>query len=1443
MLWGAPYALLLAVGAIPLILFLHSLKPKGVKIGTTALFIWERVLKERPLATRLGWLLRKNLLLILQLIAAAILIAALADPSLLYFGARSGDTVVVLDLSASMKAKGKAGARIDAARKEFISLVDALPAGRKMILIGAGPQARLIVPLTSDKVRLRRAGRELAATDAPGRVKEAILLAHAFLKRGSSDRVVVIGDGAFSGAQEFMRPAAHLHFIKVEGGADNVAIVAFEVRRHPDRPASVEVMVHVKNFTSKGVRVPLTLTLGEKQVAREVVEIAADGRKVLIYPFEGILTGALVARLEIDDDFTTDNQAYLAVNDAPALRLLYVGPGNPFLGRLLRFFPNVELTTAPRWEEGGSQPQESYDAVIFDRVPVPALVRGNYILIATVAPNLPLKLQGALRNPTITAPVTKHPLTEGLTLGDLHVQEALRLATTGAGTVLLRSADHPLLFAWENAPLRALVIGFDLMASDLPLRVAFPVLLHNTFEWFQPQRLEFPAQSVPAGMPFPLRLPAHDSDLEITTPAGKKEILKTGANPLVFAETSEAGFYRYKSAGKEGRFAVNLFDEAESEIRPRAMAVSTEKKSDDGAAAVEAGYSLWPVLLGCVLALLALEIFLAVRMGIPLYPVLIRGAALAALATALLNPKIFQATNALDVVLGVDLSRSVGQEGREKARQVLELARDFSQAETRTGLLAFGRAPEWEFLPRREFSAADFSARVAREETDIQAALQAALAQMGEGRQAKILLISDGNENRGETARVVPLLRAQGAQVWTLPVSLARGKNEIYLSDLHLPRQVDSAEGFEIRAAVESLRDAPARLKLLRDGVLERERDIQLKPGTNSVSFKDSLTERGSHSYELVVESGDDTLAENNLLQGVVEVKGPPRVLLLSAQKDSQRFLADVLRVQGYSVVVSEPQNHGLSLPELSSFDLLVLDNVAAFQLTYAKMENIERYVRDLGGGLLVIGGSQSYGAGGYYRTPLERVLPVDMRPPARLDLPHVALLFVLDKSGSMGAGPEGSTKLDLAKAAALAAADIMNPTDQVGVLGFDAAWDWVLPFRQVGKGEWISDRLAGLQSDGGTDLYKAMIEAYRVIATKLAAIKHVLVLSDGLTDKADFHALVNKMARDNITVSTVSVGSDADVQLMADIAKDGRGRGYVALDPQTIPQIFTTETLLISRDLLIEKPFTPSIVAPLGPLKGIAQSHLPLLRGYVLTYPKPRAEVLMKADQDPLLVSWRYGLGRVTAFTSDLSGRWGKDWVAWQKFPQWASQLVRDAMRKFLQSRMRAELAPEGEQVKVIADFVSPDGKFLNHLRLKSNIAAPNRDTQQQSFQQIAPGRYEGKFIPSQRGIHFLTLYAEGANGEAPLTVATVPYVAPYPKEYRELKPNLSLLSRLAEETGGQMIDPDKIEDGVKQLYTPTPGKGREGQETWWPLSGLGLFLFIADLVWRAWPTRSTAA
>jgi hypothetical protein len=177
--------------------------------------------------------------------------------------------------------------------------------------------------------------------------------------------------------------------------------------------------------------------------------------------------------------------------------------------------------------------------------------------------------------------------------------------------------------------------------------------------------------------------------------------------------------------------------------------------------------------------------------------------------------------------------------------------------------------------------------------------------------------------------------------------------------------------------------------------------------------------------------------------------------------------------------------------------------------------------------------------------------------------------------------------------------------------------------------------------------------------------------------------------------------------------------------------------------------------------------------------------------------------------------------------------------MRKLLGARMRSDFHAEADAVKIVTDLTSSEGNFLNHLKLKANVTAPNRGNAEQTLRQSAPGRYEGEFTPAERGIHFVTLYAEGNGNEPAIPVATVPYISPYPKEYRELKPNLPLLSRLAEETGGEMLDPEKFADGLKRLYTPTPGKGSQGRDTWWPLAGASLFLFLADLVLRSWPIR----
>ncbi|MBI4527916.1 MAG: VWA domain-containing protein [Deltaproteobacteria bacterium] len=1434
--WGFPLSFLFLLGAVPFILLLHSLKPKGPKVRTTTLFLWERVLKDQPVGKSLSWLLKKNLLLALQLLIAFAFITALADPSLVSYGVAPGDAVVVIDLSASMKARGRSGTRFDEARQAFFGLIDQMRSSQRMMVIGAASIPRVLSPFTTDRNRVRNLGRLMEATDGPGQVKEAILFAHSFLKKGSRDHVVVVTDGAFEGAEEMPPQSSHLRWIQVPGGNENVGITGFEFRRAPGGSGGYEVMVKVKNFTSHPVRAPLTLTLQDKKWVEENLEIAPEESLIRVYPHLGRLGGRAIARLGIRDDLPTDNEAFLVLTESLPLRLLYAGKGNPFLEHLFRSLPQILVTRiAELPAEDLSSKLQIYDVVLIDGIPSPLLTEGNFILINTVAKNLPVAVQGKIRLPQPLPISGVHPLTKGVRLDNLTIKEAMRLGLTGEGVPLARSKEGALICAFETNRLKALILGFELSASDLPFRVAFPILMTNALNWFRPGRAEFPTIQLQAGMPYSIELAGSAGQVEIASPSGRREILSADSNPLVFSDTKEVGFYKFKSGGGEGEFAVNLFSESESRIAPRLPARPDSTRAEPyEASASEAGLSLWPSLLVIAGVLLLVESLLAYRSGMALLPAAFRLVVFSTILLAVANPRIFRSVAALDVIMAVDFSHSAGQEGKEIVLKILEEARRLAGPDTRTGLLFFGRQPQWEFLPRNDYPLADFSPSVERDETDIHGALQAALAQVGERRQGRILLISDGNENRGLVSRIVPLLRSHDVPVWVSAINPSHGRNEIYISDLLLPDQVDDLEAFEVKGAIESFQEAPARIKLLRDGLVEKDETLTLRAGTNWVRFAQSLERRGNHTYELLVESPMDTLAENNLLQGVVQVKGPPRILYLHSEKSAQLHASRALGAQGYSVVESAPEESSLSLAELSAFDLVVLDNVPAFRLSQAKMEALEKYVMDLGGGLLVLGGPQSYGAGGYYRTPLERVLPVEMRPPARLDLPHIAILFLLDKSGSMGAGPEGTTKLDLAKSAAAAAADLLNPSDQAGILTFDAGWDWLLPFRQVGKGEWFHEKLSSLQSEGGTDLYKAMTEAHRSLSSKAAAIKHLLVLSDGLTDKADFHSLVTKMVRDGITISIVALGQDADVALMAGIAREGKGRAYVTVDPASIPQIFTSEALLVSRDLIIEKTVPAEISIGTGPLKGFSGKRIPPVRGYVLTHPKPGAELLMKVAEDPLLVSWRYGLGKVTAFSSDLSGRWGKEWIMWESFPQWIGQVARSALRKVPEQRLRTQFKQQENKITVIADLLSKDGGFVNQRKLKANFTGPDRTTIVKSFEQIAPGRYESHFSSSERGVYFVTVHDQGETGAPPSVTATVPFVSPYPREYRELQANRTLLSRLAEQTGGEALDPEQLDEGLRRLFTPDPRKSRSAGESWWALSSLGLCLFLADLASR---------
>ena len=1437
MLWLFPAAFLFLLGAVPLILLLNSLRPRGPRLPVTALFLLEKVLRERPMGRRLGWLWRRNLPLILQLLAAAAVITALAGPALLGVGSAGRDLVVVMDLSASMKATGESGSRFGAARTELLQRIDALGANDRMMIIGAGAAPEVVQPFTRDRAGLRQAAGRLAATDAEAPVKEAVLLAHTFLKRQGLHRVVVITDGAFKGIEELPLAASYLELVQVRGGADNIGILGFQFRRVAGEADDYEAMVVVQNFTERPVHAPLIVTVSDRVVSRALLSLEPFAREVLIYGIPGPLRGRATALLAVNDDLQTDNRAFLAFPDERPTRVLYVGPGNPFLERLLRYFPHVTVARIDRIPvDRVTEQVAAYDVVMLDRVPAPPLDRGNFILIRTVAEGLSLRVTGQTRRPSLVSTGSDHPLAAGVRLDGLYVRDALELVSDGGGVSLAESERGPLIHAVESGDLKALVFAFDLTQSDLPFRVSFPLLVRNAFSWFRPTAREFPASQVAAGLPFVADVGVDEEELVFVSPSGESRSVRTRERIGTYADTAEVGFYQFEGKRGESEFAVNLFSEEESRIRPSyqedpaAAAASPAAESGPGAR-----LDLWPVLLVVALALLLAESLVVWRTRRSLIPLWLRVPAVAVLVVALANPRILAEDPELDVVMAVDLSHSVGEEARARAVDVLERAQGMVGPRVRLGLFSFARRPQWEFLPTHELPVSDLPPPPERDATDLGAALQGALGELSEGRESRVLLISDANENRGSVERVLPMLRSHGVAVWSYPVSLAEGRNEVYLSEFTVPSVVDSGETFEIKAALTSSRSSSAGITLLRDGRVIRSTRRELAPGANWLSFTDSVERRGTHTYELMVEAAADVLAENNLLQGIVSVKGPSRILYLHGPDSARRFMAEALQVQGYEVVEKTPVRANLTLPELSGFDLLILDNVPAYQLSQVKMERIERFVRDLGGGLIVLGGTKSYGAGGYYRTPLEETLPVEMRPPVRMELPHVALLFVVDKSGSMGGGPFGTTKLDLAKAATMASAELLNPTDEVAILAFDSNWEWVVPFQAAGDGESIAGDVARLSSDGGTDLHKAMVEGRRVLAAKEAAIKHVLVLSDGLTEKTDLLEHVIRMAQDRITVSTVSIGGDADRRLMTQLAQGGSGRSYATVDPRTIPQIFTTETLLISRDLLVEKTVTPTATGPAGPMRGLSGEPLPPVLGYVLTHVKPGAEVHLRAGEDPLLVSWRHGLGRVYAFTSDVSGRWGRHWVQWPGFSRWAAQMARLAVRNVSDHRLRTDFVRDGEVMSAVVDLFSAAGRPVNHLKLQGLLTRADETLQQEAFRQVAPGRYRTRFATPRRGINLLTVKQPSGPSGAPPVALTVPFIVPFSREYRDMDANTELLERLSEQTGGTVLREDTLAEDIERLFTADPDAAGAVRGIWWALAAAGLGVFLLDLALRA--------
>ncbi len=599
---------LLVLGLIPILILIHSLKPKPRQVEVTNLFLWREVLKEKRSGLRIQRII-KNLPLLLQIFTVILAAFALAEPVWLYTSQIKGNAILVLDSSASMKTRVASGTRFDKARAEALKLINELPKGSKILIIQAGNKPILKSGFSDNKKQLKRTVEGIQPSDAPGKIEKALYLALSFMDPKRDDWIFLITDGAGGDFEKLSRIHQKVRPILIPGGKRNIGITKFEVRPELDFEDRYEIMVEVKNYNPNPVLCPIHLTLDKKSIVKKTIGLRALGKKLLIFPYSGLIAGTAQVALELNDDFPVDNMAYSVLNPSKDMWILLVTKGNYFLEKLLEAYPNFMINSVKEIISSSWTDQTTrHDIVILDRISPPSTEKGNFLLIDSFSPSIPLLRIDQIDNPEVLDWDRKNPLMTNLDLSGLTIESATLVKADKALQPIIESRQTGLMYSYQKSGLRSVFLGFDLTKSDLPLRVAFPVMMSNIFQWLRPNKLRFSSAQIKAGNSFDMHLEAQTKNFSIHTPSGKWEKHSVESNPFSYVNTGEVGIYMVVEGEKRRYFAVNLVDESESDIRvPTVESPAQEAAVNSGPEPATAELPLWIFFLFSASAILVLE--------------------------------------------------------------------------------------------------------------------------------------------------------------------------------------------------------------------------------------------------------------------------------------------------------------------------------------------------------------------------------------------------------------------------------------------------------------------------------------------------------------------------------------------------------------------------------------------------------------------------------------------------------------------------------------------------------------------------------------------------------------------------------------------------------------------------------------------------------------------
>jgi uncharacterized membrane protein len=850
----------------------------------------------------------------------------------------------------------------------------------------------------------------------------------------------------------------------------------------------------------------------------------------------------------------------------------------------------------------------------------------------------------------------------------------------------------------------------------------------------------------------------------------------------------------------------------------------------------------------------------------------LRTAVLVLLVLALAEAQMVRTSDRLTAIFLLDQSMSIPPaQRRAMAEYVNEAILDHRREGDRVGVVVFGGDAAIEIPPFDDDVQMQprLESFVDPEYTNLAAAMKLAQASFPEDAAKRIVVVSDGNENLGNALEQARGLAAAGIGLDAVPVRY-QSRSEIVMERLTIPSDVRRGEPFELRAVLNNTADerkgdaAAVRGRLVlsqktgdRTITLSDEK-VTLPPGKRVLSIQHELELPDFYTFEARFVPDDpaaDGMPQNNRASTFTHVRGRGQILLVENRQSRGQFdlLVERLRQQDLEVHLRPSDQLFSSLGELQPYDAVLLADVPREDFTEAQIDMLVRNTQQMGSGLLMLGGPNSFGAGGWANTSLEEAMPVDFQIRSAKVVPRGALAMLMHASEIA----RGNHWQKVIGGEALKA---LGARDYCGVVHWDGVekWLWRPGMREVGGNrDAMLARIDRMLPGDMPTFDPAMVLARQAFAKlKTTAVKHMIIISDG-DPSPPSRAVIQALVDLSVTVTTVAVGAHgpANSAVLQRLAQNTGGKYYTVNNPRALPRIFQREARRVARPLIWEDSagVQPRIRFPHEMLRGI-DAPLPTMRGFVLTTVKenPLVEVALVSpkpaapENNTVLAGWTYGLGKAVAFTSDAGARWTSAWTAWPEYDKLFSQMVRWTMRPVGQSgKFSVSTDIEDGRVKVVVTALDRNDEFLNFLDMRATVVGPDLKPIPLDMRQTAPGRYEGSFDSPQAGSYFVMI--QPGAGQSPVrTGVNVPYSA----EYRDRATNRSLLVQLAElqpedGTAGRVVElPDLMVDTDEPLDAPRPiaydpfrhdlPKATSSQDIWPYLVFLGSCLFFLDVFIR---------